>query len=309
MKKNNWFKKGLLIYIAVLLICIAAVDIYVWSKLSDYEKTMTAANGNTDVTGTASVPTNTPLASAETSPTPEPTATTAPTPTPVPEKLVIQIPDGVKISIDGKEQDFSAYEFSEVQSSCFDILYTFSDEYSEYADLEEKVEIPVIKKYEIQVPAGSSVTAADENGQAIELTADTDENGNTRYSCDFLSDTSQYDTISELAFEAMKKYALFCTNDGAASELSPYFPDNSEYLKVISSMDNSWYMKHSGLPTYTEETVLDYVGYSDSLVYIEISMKQTILSSVTGTYVDTVITHPVWFVKLGGSWKIGAIGF
>lgn len=310
MKKLSLYKKFLLIYVAVLVVIVAAVDIFVWSKLSDYEKTMDTKISEQEANN--AVMTVTPsegLEADDITPTPVPTSTPTPTPTPEMEKVIIELSEGSTLYIDEEEADLTAFTFTEVQSGCFDILYTFSEEYSEYADIETKVEIPALYRYEFEVPKDAMITVKDSFTQNVELTSTTDENGTVIYNCGFVSKTDNYDTIKNLAFEAIKKYALFCANDAQASELAPYFPAGSEYLQVISSLDNSWYMKHSGLPTYSEETVLDYMGYSDSLVYIEISMKQTILSSITGTYVETVIEHPVWFVKLDGEWKIGAIEF
>ena len=310
MKKWSMFKKGLLIYVAVLVLIVVGVDIYIWSKLSDYEKTMQAKDSERQATNSVTVSV-TPEAtdSPEVTPTPVPTEAPSPTPTPEPVKIAVELPDNVVLYVDETAYDLSAYESTETDNGCFEILYTFSEEYSEYSDIKNRVEIPSLKRYELEIPEESVISVKDTAGQDVELKSETDENGMTVYSCGFISKNDNYETISALAFEAIKKYALFCANDAQASELAPYFPAGSEYLQVISSLDNSWYMRHTGLPSFSEETVIDYLGYSDSLVYIEISMKQTILSSITGTYVDSVITHPVWFVKLDGEWKIGAIEF
>lgn len=318
IKKAGAYKKGLLVYVAILLVVIVSVDVYVWSKLSEYEKTMTAKDmeqtagaitGADDITGSQN-------GSAQgegenVTVTPKPSNTPGPTKAPMPETRTVwvEIPTGVTVKSDGEVLDFSAQTPVEVTADEFDLLYSFSETYSEYANIQEKVDIPVMYRYEIELQEGAVLSAENENSETVELVSTTGDDGTVSYRCGFLNDTGNYDTISALAFEAIEKYALFCTNDADASEMKQYFPDNSEYYKTISSMDNSWYMKHSGLPVFSEKKVLDYKGYSDSLVYIEISMKQTILSSVTGAYVDTEISHPIWFVKLDGEWKIGAIDF
>ena len=305
MKKLSTYKKGLLIYIAALCIILLAVDMYVWVKLKDYQKLMevsekeySSANGATP-----------PITQIPNTPTPTQVPTNTPTPTPVPQTVILEIPRGVIVNVDDVEIDLTGLESSVVETDEFEVLYEFSNLYSEYSDIENKIDIPSIYHYELQIPKEAVVTAMDSNGEELVLESSVTVEGLTKYSHGFINSQVDYDAITELAFEAIKKYSLFCTNDGEASALAPYFPANSQYLGVISSLDNSWYMKHSGLPTFSDEKVLEYVGYSDSLVYVEISMKQTILSSLTWTNVVTEIVKPIWFVKLDGEWKIGAMEF
>lgn len=305
MKKLSTYKKGLLIYIAVLLVILIALDVYVWIKLSDYQKLMESKE-STYASGERVTPT---VTGAPGTPTPTQAPTNTPTPTPAPETIILEIPQGVTVNVNDEPVDLSGYEATVVETDEFEVLYEFSDLYSEYADIESRVEIPSIYRYELQVLPGAVVSAENAAGEELELTSSVTEENITKYSHGFISSQADYDTITGLAFDALKKYSLFCTNDGEASALSPYFPANSEYLRVISSLDNSWYMRHSGLPIFSEEKVLNYVGYSDSLVYVELYMKQTILSSITGTNVVTEIVKPIWFVKLDGEWKIGAMEF
>ncbi len=305
MKKSSTYKKGLLIYVAALVIILLAVDMYVWAKLKDYqnlmevsEKEYSSANGVTPL-----------ITQAPNTPIPTSVPTNTPTPTPIPQTVVLEIPQGVIINVDEMEIDLTELKSSVVETDEFEVLYEFSNLYSEYTDIEKKVDIPLMYRYELQIPMEAVVTAKDSDGEELILESSKTDEGLIKYSHGFINRQVDYDIITELAFEAIKKYSLFCTNDGEASALAPYFPSNSQYLGVISSLDNSWYMKHSGLPTFSDEKVLEYVGYSDSLVYVEISMKQTILSSLTWTNVVTEIVKPIWFIKLDGEWKIGAMEF
>ncbi|MBO7649510.1 MAG: hypothetical protein J6S79_02030, partial [Lachnospiraceae bacterium] len=74
-------------------------------------------------------------------------------------------------------------------------------------------------------------------------------------------------------------------------------------------LDNSWFNKHNKPPTYTEQTVREYIGYNDSLVYMDLTMHQSFVASYTGQQFDSLVEHPIWFVKIDGKWKVASIIF
>ncbi len=307
------FKKILLIYAGVLILIIAAADVFVWIKLDAYENQLQSdeASGSKDGTQAPSVYSTPNLTPAPTpGMTQTPSITPRPSPTEIPKRTyVVEAPDNVSVFVNGEKADRESVKPESIETGEFTVLYSFSETYSEYSDIRNRVTVPEMLRYEFEAPEKSVISAKNVLGDDVVLEASEQSDGIIKYSCGFLSDDSQYDKVTALAFEAMEKYALFCTGDGEASALAPYFPADSEYLSVISKMDNSWYMKHPEPPTFSAQTVLAYKGYSESLVYVKVTMKQTLFQSNINADKTTEITHPMWFVKLDGEWKIAAIEF
>lgn len=287
-KKMSMFKKGFIIYIAVLLVVILFVDIFVWSKLSKYEKAENAkAQEAIDKAANA-------------------TPTSTPTPTPVPtHKVRAYIPKDAILLVDG---EYTQVERKEPEDKGeLEGLYTFINNYSEYKDLPSKINIPLMDFIELDVKDGSVVSAKDSIDKDLPLEVSKDKDGIETYKAAYVSDDSMRDSVAEFAFKMAVDYSLFCANDRYGYVLNPYFPNDSQYLKTILSLDNSWYTKHEGEPTFHNQKVEDYFGYSENLFYISIAMDQNMYATYYGGYLDVPIHFSLWIVKLGDSYKVAGI--
>ena len=62
-----------------------------------------------------------------------------------------------------------------------------------------------------------------------------------------------------------------------------FFPAKSQFYTLISKMNNNWYTSHSQTSFQNHELV-EYVAYSDSLVYVHVTMEQKMLLNATKQY-------------------------
>ncbi len=321
-KKHSLFIKLFLIYLGMLILTVIVIDVILWGKLSAFEKseaqefsfrkktktTEAVVADNKNVT--ASV---TPMATF--TPTVTPTQTPTPTPTkePVPNKnIIIKAPEGTKVSIDDEIYTLIAKEDgSNADYSAFNELKECIDNYSEYEGLSDTLELSPIVVLGLSVPGDSNISftyvSTDGTETACEPEITENENGLQIYTAKYNSNDSEKGSLTERAFAFMVEYALFCAGDRNGSLMTPYFPAKSQYLNRILRMDNAWYSKHTGLPTYSDKTVEEYTGYGDNLVFMKLSMVQSFVSRNTGATVNSDIKLGIWWVKMDGAWMVAGL--
>ena len=185
-------------------------------------------------------------------------------------------------------------------------LPQIAERFSEYKTLPEVVTIPTFTKYYIDFAyTEDSILCTDHLGTERTLTYDAVTH---TYSHDLVSDDSLQDECKAIVTDFLQKYALFCSeraDDG--SGLKPFFPNNSQYCKLIISMDNDWFGAHSTI-TFENHELLDFFAYSENLVYIQMSIDEKV--DMLYTEDKTIkLTHPIWLVKMNGKWYIARIIF
>ncbi|MDD6101660.1 MAG: hypothetical protein PUB67_00940 [Clostridiales bacterium] len=288
---SNRFKKGFIIYLTALLSLVFAADVYIWARLKVYEKTSQIKSGNNGYNSIVTIedPVNTP------------------TPTSVPEaEYTFMTPEGIIIYADGEKLETTSDGVTFLKDDRFSVLYEFSGKYSEYKNIEADAMIPKLVTFKKKLKITAKVEAYTSDMKSVEL--DFNEESKT-YKCGYVLDETGREELEALAEKLQQTYAMFCANDVKASELKPYFPDNSQYLKAISSVDNSWYAKHTGLPKYTDRKTNSFIRYSEKLVYIDMSVTQTIRSTVLGKDIETQIRHKFWLYNTDKGYKVAAIEF
>lgn len=173
--------------------------------------------------------------------------------------------------------------------------------FSEYADLSEQLDIPYIDRYYIDFAySPEEVACTSRLGDPVDLEFDAVMNS---YSSALVSNDTILEECRAFAYEFVEKYALFCLRDADKEVMKPYFPENSEYYKLISSMDTRWANKHSKT-SFQNHEVKEFFAYSDNLVYINVAIEERLLLSATGKYVSYHIDTPLWIVKLNGQWYV-----
>lgn len=309
-KKKNTFKIAVGVYVFVLVIAVLCLDDYVWTVLDRYE--MTERRKEKEQRDKIQKALEERLSYT-------PTPTPSPTPTPAPiimEQLKIVKPEGATLHVNGKPMEYPERGWvPEEDKKTFAVLLATMETYPEYEGLAEKL-IPVLESTVITVEKGTDVYFCDADGTMVapqESTAVIEVNGQERtvrqLTCAYQSDPQYYDELTAMGFDFLTKYCLFVSNDSPASEMRPFFPNNSQYYRTIASLDNSWFNGHDKPPEYTNKVVKSYVGYTDSLVCMELSMHQSFIIRYTGKRAEEDIVHPIWFVKINGEWKVATLGF
>lgn len=307
-KSPGRFWTGVLIYGAVLLLGMLVMDELLWTKLERYEVTEEKKEREQRAKIEKAV--------QERMLTVTPTPTPLPTPVPiVMENIKLVMPADMKCYIDGVECGEDVVWAPEEDRDTFADLIAVTNQYPEYQGVLDGL-IPERKSTVVTVEKGKTVRFVDRDGTSLtptESTAEIEADGQMRrirqLTCPYYNNMSEYENMTEKGFDFLEKFCLFCSNDKKADEMKPYFPNNSQYYKVIASLDNSWFNKHNKPPVYTNRNVRDYIGFNDSLIYMDLTMHQSFVASWTNQQFDTEVEHPVWFVKIGDEWKVASIIF
>ena len=307
-KTISRFWIGVLIYVGVLLLAMLVVDDLLWTKLERYEIT----EEKKEREQRAKI-----AKAAEERRQQTPTPTPSPTPTPEPiilETVKLVKPVDMKCYIDGVEYTDGNWE-AEEDKETFAGLLAVTAQYSEYEGVLDGL-IPQRESTVVTIEKGKGIAFLDRDGTfltAKESTTEIEAEGQMRrirqLTCPYYNNLSAYEEMTEAGFDFLTKFCLFVSRDKQASEMKSYFPKNSKYYTVIASLDNSWFNGHNKPPTYTNKTVRDYIGYGDSIIYMDLTMHQSFVASWTGQQFDSEVGHPLWFVKIDGEWKVASIIF
>ena len=309
-KKSSKFKVGMIVYIMVLAFAILIMDELLWTKLEYYEVTEQAKEKEQKKKIEKAKQER--LAAMLT-----PSVTPTPTPAPIyMETIKIIKPVEAVCYLGGEPYNGAeAVWVPEEDDVTFASLTDVTSQYAEYKGVLDDL-IPKLESTTVTIEKGTSISFRDADGNSVgtkESTAKIEVDGQMRtiraLICPYYCTMDDYDELTQMGFEFLVKFCLFCSNDKSASEMRPYFPNNSQYYTVISTLDNTWFNKHNKPPTYTEQTVREYIGYNDSLVYMDLTMHQSFVASYTGQQFDSLVEHPIWFVKIDGKWKVASIIF
>lgn len=173
--------------------------------------------------------------------------------------------------------------------------------FSEYADLSKQLDIPCFHRYYIDFAySPDKVICTSRLGVLVPLEWDAVTNS---YSSGLVSNDAILEECREFAYEFVEQYALFCLRDADKEVMKPYFPEKSEYYKLISSLDTRWVNKHSKT-SFQNHEVKEFFAYSDNLVYINVAIEERLLLYATGRYATYHIDTPLWIVKLNGQWYV-----
>lgn len=173
-----------------------------------------------------------------------------------------------------------------------------SEKFSEYHLLKDKIQIPVMNEFNVKdTTAVPTAISFDGNTSAPKF----DKASNT-YTFSLSSDDILREECSDFALSFAKDYATFCANDASSSTLQPYFPTGSEYLRLISSVDNK-YNAHTNL-NFTNETITEFAAYSESLAFVHVELDENMKLKSTGADFTYHISLPIYIAKLEGKWVV-----
>lgn len=209
----------------------------------------------------------------------------------------IKAPSTIQISVDGNIlTDNDIIQSEPIEELAF--IDTLVEKFSEYNTLKEQINIPVMQEYYVETAYSTPIGIAPD-GTECQPVFDAD---NNIYLFDLPEDTSMQEECSAFAMAFAKDYATFCANDTSSSTLSKYFPASSEYLRLISSVDNK-YNAHSNL-NFSNESVTEFKAYSDTLVYIHVEMDENMTLKSTGADFTYKVSLPIYIAKTNGQWIV-----
>lgn len=186
------------------------------------------------------------------------------------------------------------------------VISETAERFSEYQSLPEQLTIPTLTEYYIDFAyTKDSVLFTDRFGTV--RTPDYDSELN-KYSHSLVSDDSLQEECIAIATDFLEKLALFSSGDVGKASLQPFFPENSSYFKLIASHDNQYFAGHSSI-VFDNHELKEFFAYSENLVYIRMSIDETMYVYYNGENSHLKLTHPLWLVKLDGTWYVARITF
>lgn len=209
----------------------------------------------------------------------------------------IKSPSTIQISVDGNTlTDKDIVQSEPLQELSF--IDTLTEKFTEYSTLKEKISIPVMQKYYVETIYSTPVGILPD-GTECEPVFDAADN---TYVFVLPENNSMKEECSAFAMAFAKDYAIFCANDASSSTLSKYFPASSEYLKLISSVDNK-YNAHTNLH-FSNESITEFKAYSENLAYVHVEMDENMILKSTGADYTYQISLPVYIAKVDETWFV-----
>ena len=175
-----------------------------------------------------------------------------------------------------------------------------------YSGFSDMVVLPGYKTYRIDgLYEKPQVRAENFCGEPLELTY-TEEN--KTYTAGFGASETVRQEIETLAIQFIKDYAMVVTNDAEHSVLDKYFTADSELLAGIKEYPSQWYDDHM-LPEFYNEAVKELVVFTDNALSVRAYVEQYMYVPFSGKIEKLVTEKTMYYVKVGGAWKISGIAF
>ena len=216
-------------------------------------------------------------------------------------------PSDMSLSFGGHVLGEDSILASGIEVEELSFLPQIAERFSEYSSITELVTVPTFTEYYIDFAyTESDVVFTDRMGSVCIPDYDPVKN---KYSHGLVSDDSLQEECAELVTDFLQKYALFCAeseNDG--SGLTQFFPENSDYCELILSMNNDFFGNYSSL-VFENHQLLDFFAYTDNLVYIQMSIDERVYVNKYREDKIVKLKHPIWLVKMDGTWYIIRIIF
>jgi len=216
-------------------------------------------------------------------------------------------PSDMSVSFGGHILDENSVLVSGMEVKELSFLPQIAERFSEYTELTELVSVPAFTEYYIDFAyTESGVVFTDRLGNVRIPDYDPVKN---RYSHGLVSNDSLQTECTEIVTDFLQTYALFCVeseNDG--SNLTRFFPENSDYLDLILSMDNDYFGSYSSL-VFENHQLLDFFAYTDNLAYVQMSIDERVYMNKYREDKIIKLKHPIWLVKMDGQWYIMRIIF
>lgn len=186
------------------------------------------------------------------------------------------------------------------------VIAQLEKELPEFEHLSEMITVPKYEKYFVDYPFNpDELVITDAQGLSVE--PEYDESTRT-YRVKPVSGNSCYDEATAFAMSFLEDYTLFCSNDQELSSIEKYFPEDSNYLELISHMNNNSFIRHSDT-VLKNRSIDDYFEYSDSLIYVHATIDEWMHLTRYGYDKVYRVELPVWIVKIDGKWYVAKIDY
>jgi hypothetical protein len=148
------------------------------------------------------------------------------------------------------------------------------------------------------------VVVTDMYDQEVAVTCD---EATGTYVADYSDQHPEREELEAFATDYAITFANVISRDEPLEDLLPFFPDNSELYDSISRNTSlQFYMAHSGT-TIENEEILDFIAYSEDVVFVEVYIEQHM--TVYGDVEVVPTTARLYCVRIDGEWQVVSMRF
>lgn len=174
----------------------------------------------------------------------------------------------------------------------------------------EYVDVPRIVEYHVQgLYEKPVVEIFDTSGVLVEY-EETYESGHTQITVDGFRVSEMPPQLAAQVLENAERYTNFFSGDlpecrVSVGPIADMFPQDSYYLQLADKYrkEDMWTYSEHFTPSFENETVSDYIRYSDDLFSCEVYFDKRIVLTTRQVRIDT--THNrLFYGYLEGGWKI-----
>ena len=142
------------------------------------------------------------------------------------------------------------------------------------------------------------VTAADAQGNPVEITYDSEKDLYVAQTAENTISVEEYDRVLMTA----KTYALRMIEKASATELGKYFDSSSKIYKTIVSIDPWMQQRFFSSYRWSEESITGYYRHNEKLFSVHVTLTMFV-TRTDDTVKEYNVDHSFLFEKQGNSWK------
>ncbi|MCQ2515920.1 MAG: hypothetical protein MJ094_03550 [Saccharofermentans sp.] len=130
------------------------------------------------------------------------------------------------------------------------------------------------------------------------------------YESTYTSENPERAELEELAIEFTSLFANVISKDANIEDLRPYFAPNSVTFDAVSRNTALQFFTTHGAVTINNQEILEFITYSEDVVYIECYIEQWMQMGWGGAEPEVVPTNArIYFVRIDGVWKVASMRF
>ncbi len=176
---------------------------------------------------------------------------------------------------------------------------------------QDYVAVPKLVEYQVMgLLEKPSVKVLDASGKPVEY-EEVSKEGHTAITADSFPVSEMDGQLASQVLENAERYTNFFSADlpgcrASTKPIADMFPEDSYYLTLAETYrrEDMWMYNEHGTPSFTDESVTNYIRYSEELFSCEVFFEKHIpLTKGNSTRIDT--THMCCiYGYLDGAWKI-----
>lgn len=173
-------------------------------------------------------------------------------------------------------------------------------EMPQFRYLKEYVDVPKLVTYRVEGLAEvPKIKITDNQGGLVEFD-DEYVDGTTKIYSDAFNSIEISEELEKMVLENEKLYSNFLTRDVEKSRIESLFPKGSLYLDYR----DGWTISKHNTPIFTDESVTNYVEYSEDFFSCDVYMMKSMFIPRTGKTIEQALHERVYYGRINGSWKI-----